>query len=106
MVPRRADAPRNGRRAHPAVRKKRGIMTILRWLAFIPAGFVAAIIAGFLGNFGASIFPGITWVAWSTSGAFSAAAFIFVGLRVAPARNRVAKWTLIILSLLLVSSQV
>lgn len=76
-------------------------MTVLRWIAFIPAGFVAAIIAGFLGNFGASIFPGITWIAWSTSGAFSTAVFIFVGLKVAPRRNRIAKWTLIILTLIL-----
>jgi hypothetical protein len=73
---------------------------VLRWLAFIPSGFFAAVIAGVLTNLGANFFLRITWIAWSTSGAFSAAAFILVGLKVAPTCNRTAKWSLIIPSLL------
>lgn len=73
-------------------------MNFLRWVIYIPCGFMAALVGGWVGTAGARFSE---FVGFTTSGAFSAAAFIFVGLVVAPKRTNIVKWTLIIPSCLL-----
>jgi len=74
-------------------------MTIaLRWIAYLPAGFAAAIIAGPLFGFVGSRFG--EFIGFTTYGAMSASAFIYLGLLVAPKRSNLVKWTLIVPSVL------
>ena len=74
------------------------MLTVLRWIAFLPAGFAAAVIAGALFGFVGARFS--EFIGFTTSGAISAGAFIYVGLVVAPKRNNIVKWTLIVPSVL------
>ena len=74
------------------------MLTVLRWIAFLPAGFAAAVVAGALFGFVGARFS--EFIGFTTSGAISAGAFIYVGLTVAPKRNNIVKWTLIIPSIL------
>jgi hypothetical protein len=73
-------------------------MLVVRWVAYLPCGFMAALIGGWVGSAGSRFSE---FVGFTTSGAFSAAAFIYVGLAVAPKRNNAVKWTLVIPSCLL-----
>jgi len=59
---------------------------------------MAALVGGWVGTAGARFSE---FIGFTTSGAFSAAAFIYVGLVVAPKRTNIVKWTLIIPSCLL-----
>ena len=71
-------------------------MTIVRWLLFIPAAFVVAVIVGALMNFVSQIFfP--EWISWCISGAFSGAGFMLTGFKVAPRITRTVKWILILI---------
>jgi hypothetical protein len=74
-------------------------VTVLRWLLFLPAAFVASVIGGFLGTLGGARFS--EFIGFTTSGAFSAFAFVMTGMTVAPKRTRTVKWVLIIISALL-----
>jgi hypothetical protein len=74
------------------------MLTVLRWIAFLPAGFAAAVVAGALFGFVGARFG--EFIGFTTSGAISAAAFIYVGLMVAPKRNNIVKWVLIVPSVL------
>lgn len=74
------------------------MLTVLRWIAFLPAGLAAAVFAGTLFGFVGARFS--EFIGFITSGAISAGAFIYVGLIVAPKRNNIVKWTLIIPSVL------
>jgi hypothetical protein len=75
------------------------MFAILRWIAFLPAAFLAALIAG----------EGLYWGGWFfgefygylLSGAGSAAAFVAVGVFVAPKRNNAVKWFLVVISALI-----
>jgi len=60
---------------------------------FLPAAFVASVLAGYLGNVVASALTGRGWVVWTVSGLYSAAAFLWTGVEVAPADTGAAtKW--------------
>lgn len=74
------------------------MLTVLRWIAFLPAGFAASVIAGALFGCVGALFS--EFIGFTTSGAISAGAFIYVGLVVAPKRNNIVKWTLIVPSVL------
>jgi len=69
------------------------MLTVLRWVAYLPFGFCAAMIGGCVGTAGARFGE---FIGFTTSGAFSAAGFICAGLAVAPKRNNIVKWTLVI----------
>jgi hypothetical protein len=76
-------------------------MRVIRWILFIPAAFVASVIIGALAKWVTDGFFGLEWLGWSTGGGFSAAAFIFIGIKVAPRKSNVVKWVLIVITLLL-----
>ena len=69
------------------------MLTVLRLVAYLPSGFIAAMVGGWVGVAGARF---CEFIGFTTSGAFSAAAFVCVGLAVAPKRNNIVKWTLVI----------
>jgi hypothetical protein len=71
-------------------------LTALRWIAFIPAAFVASVIASFLGTLAGGRFS--EFIGFTTSGAFAAFAFVIAGLTVAPVQSKTVKWVLIALS--------
>jgi len=54
-----------------------------------------------VGKQGAGVFFGLEWLRWSTSGAFSATAFIIVGIKVAPSKSNAVKWVLISIIMIL-----
>lgn len=74
------------------------MIALFRWLLFLPAGFIAAVVAGAVGSFGAGRYS--EFVGFTTSGGFSAAGFIYIGMLVAPKRNEIVKWILIVPSFL------
>jgi hypothetical protein len=74
------------------------MLAVLRWIVFLPAAFVASCIAGILMKWGGQFYS--EFMGFVLSGAFSGGAFICVGLYVAPVRNNLVKWILIIISLL------
>lgn len=74
-------------------------MTVLRWILFLPASFVGGVIASFLFQMGAFIFPEI--IRFLACGAGGAAVMVFSGLYVAPRKTKVVKWILILLAALL-----
>jgi len=75
------------------------MLTILRWIAFLPAAFVASILVG-TGFYWVGTFFG-EFYSYVMCGAGGAGAFIAVGLFVSPKRNNAVKWTLIVLSVLI-----
>jgi len=75
-----------------------GVMTLLRWILFLPAAFVGGVIASFLFRMGSFIFPEI--IRFLLCGAGGAAGMVFSGLYVAPRKTKVAKWVLILLATL------
>ena len=72
------------------------MLNTTRWLLFVPAGFIAAVVASVLGTVAGNQFS--EFIGFSTSGALGAAAFIMVGMWVAPRKNNAVKWTLISVS--------
>ena len=66
---------------------------------FLPAAFLASVIAGFVGTFAGQRFS--EFIGFTTSGAFSAFGFVVGGLIVAPRQTKQVKWLLIILSALI-----
>jgi hypothetical protein len=76
-------------------------MAIIRWIFFLPAAFLASVLAGALGSFITDLMGGALWYQHTMSGVFSGAAMILVGIRIAPQPSRGAKWALILLLLLL-----
>lgn len=70
-------------------------MTSLRWMAFLPLGFVASVVAGAIGNLVIDQYFQSPWLTWTISGVFSGASFLYVGTEVAPTVNGVVKWVLI-----------
>lgn len=75
------------------------MIDVIRWLFFLPAAFVAAVVASALFTIGGRIFS--EFIALSTGGAMGAVAFIMAGLWVAPKKNNAVKWTLIAISTVL-----
>jgi hypothetical protein len=78
-------------------------MKLFRWIAYIPAGILASLIAGvggsFIGEIAANRFMGgAEWPAATYSGAFSALAFVVVGLNVAPVQTGKVKLSLIVIA--------
>ncbi len=72
------------------------MLTFIRWLLFLPAGFAASVVCRFLfGSVGASFSEFLGFV---TAGIVGAAAFVSVGLVVAPKRISPVKWTLVVAS--------
>lgn len=72
------------------------MLNVLRWIAFIPAAFVASVIGSFFGTLtGGQVSE---FIGFTTSGAFAALAFVIAGLLVAPIQTRSVKWVLIALS--------
>lgn len=67
-------------------------MKILRWILFLPLGFVASFVFGFLAVMLTNFFGGASWYVWLVSGAASSGAFIIVSLKVAPEENSISKW--------------
>ena len=76
-------------------------MAIIRWLLFIPAAFVSSVVIGALTKWVAGGLLGAEWFGWTSSGAFSAASFIFVGINVCPRKTSAVKWTLLSIIILL-----
>jgi|GEM_PF-4376542 len=86
-------------------------MRILRWLLCLPAGLVASVIMGALTQIIGSIITGVAgnvshgifggsgagWYVWLVSGLASAIGFFWAAFRVAPARTRALKWTLVLI---------
>jgi hypothetical protein len=76
---------------------------LFRWTAYIPAGFLASLIAGvvgfYIGEIAANRFMnGAEWPAATYSGAFSAVAFIAIGLNVAPVQTGKVKLSLVVIA--------
>jgi hypothetical protein len=71
-------------------------MLAIRWLLFIPAAFVASVLASVLGNLAGSQMS--EFIGFALSGAMAAIAFVTAGLWVAPRKGTLAKWTLITIS--------
>jgi hypothetical protein len=71
----------------------------LRWIAFIPGAFLAAVIAGYLGTLVGSWTS--EFIGFVTSGGFSAFGFVIGGLTIAPAKSKKVKWLLIVLAAVL-----
>jgi uncharacterized membrane protein YfcA len=74
-------------------------MTILRWIAFIPAGIISSVIASALFGMSAFMFP--DFVSYFVTGASGAIGLIIGGLYVAPKRNTAVKNTMIVLTVIL-----
>lgn len=75
-------------------------MTVFRWIVFVPLAFIASVVAGALGHiignfFGWMFWGPDIWYAWFMSGLFSAFAFVWVGVNVAPRITGAVKWTLV-----------
>lgn len=68
---------------------------VFRWFVFVPAAFVASIIAGAVANYVYSIMGGSSWYGWVLSGGASAWAFFFTAFRVAPSVTPAVKWVLV-----------
>jgi uncharacterized membrane protein len=67
-------------------------MKILRWLLFLPLGFIASVLLGYLATTITDFIGGASWYVWLISGAVSGGAFIIVSLKVAPEENSTSKW--------------
>ena len=74
------------------------MLTVLRWIVFLPAAFIASVIAGLFMRMAGGFYS--EFMAFVFCGAFSGAAFIAVGLFVAPVRSELLKWILIIITIL------
>ena len=85
---------------HPQDTNREENMSVIRWILFIPTAFVASVIIGALANKVAGSFIGLEWLGWTTSGGFSAAAFVFIGIKVAPGKSNGVKWVLIVITML------
>lgn len=71
-------------------------MRKIRWILFLPAAFLASLIAGAVGNYATSIVSHSAWFVWAVSGAFSGAAFLWAGSKVSPSsRPSFTKWSLV-----------
>ena len=69
-------------------------MTIVRWILFIPAAFIVAVLVGALTNIVfQSLFP--EWISWGVSGIFSGFGFMLAGFKIAPKITKAVKWALI-----------
>ncbi len=75
------------------------MISVIRWLLFLPAAFGASILASALFTIGGRMFS--EFIAFSLGGAMGAVAFIMAGLWVAPKKNGAVKWTLIAISTVL-----
>lgn len=75
--------------------QKSSFLTTIRWILYLPAAFIASMIAGLLGNLIASMFGGADWYVWVVSGAASAGSFLFVAFYIAPYANAFTKWSTI-----------
>lgn len=78
-------------------------MKLFRWIAYIPAGFLASLIAGvggyYIGEITANRFmSGAEWPPATYSGGFSAVAFIAIGLNVAPMQTSKVKISLVVIA--------
>ena len=67
-------------------------MNVLRWVFFLPAGFVSSVLSGYLATTVTELFGGASWYSWMLSGAVSGVVFILVALAIAPKDHPVAKW--------------
>lgn len=67
-------------------------MKILRWVLFLPLGFLASFLFGYLVAILNNFFGAASWYVWLASGAASGGAFIIVSLKVAPEENLISKW--------------
>ena len=72
------------------------MLKAIRWLLFIPAAFVASVLASVLKNLAGSQIS--EFIGFALSGVMAAIGFIIAGLWVAPRRGTLAKWTLIAIS--------
>lgn len=76
-------------------------MVIARWILFLPAGFVAAFIAGPLFKLWPEIAGWPAWLMWFIDGLASGIAFALAGAVVAPKRTPAVKWVLLSLIIIL-----
>lgn len=67
-------------------------MKILRWILFIPLGFIASILFGYIAFILNDFLGASNWYIWLISGAASGGAFIVISLKVAPEENSISKW--------------
>ena len=54
-------------------------MNVLRWVFFLPAGFVSSVLSGYLATTVTELFGGASWYSWMLSGAVSGVVFIQIG---------------------------
>lgn len=67
-------------------------MKILRWILFLPLGFIASILIGYIAFILNDFLGASNWYIWLLSGAASGGAFIVISLKVAPEENSISKW--------------
>ncbi|MEI6398733.1 MAG: hypothetical protein WCO71_08180 [Pseudomonadota bacterium] len=90
------------------------MLTVLRWIVFLPGAFIASFIMGcaivisenlstsmfFWSGFFSSEVSCIEFIFFVACGAMFSWVFIFVGIFLAPVRSEMLKWILIIIAIL------
>lgn len=67
-------------------------LRLVRWIFFLPLGFLASVFIGFLATTITEFIGGASWWVWLVSGAASGGAFIVISFIVAPEKNKFTKW--------------
>jgi hypothetical protein len=79
------------------------MMKIFRWIIFLPASLLSAfLVSALIGIITRAILPGwLQWVGWIINGAFFVSTYLVAGSTIAPKSNKLAKWSLIIILLII-----
>ena len=67
-------------------------LRLVRWIFFLPLGFLASVLIGFLATTITEFIGGASWWVWLVSGAAPGGAFIVISFIVAPEKNKFTKW--------------